>query len=135
MSEIKHTPGPWKAVPQGGHSTVLASAQPSRNDNRIPAFGYVEEGRHCIGYPFIEDEGRVRWDFVCFSHEDARLIAAAPELLVALEQAQAVIAVMFGVGPNAHIPETITTPIGIPIKVGEIMRDANSALAKAGPAS
>lgn len=29
----------------------------------------------------------MRRDFVCFSHADARLIAAAPELLQALEEA------------------------------------------------
>lgn len=80
----QHTRGHWRAVPQGGYSTVLCATRPGRNDTRIPAYGYREGGEHSLGYPFIEDDGRVRWDFVCFSHEDARLIAAAPELVEAL---------------------------------------------------
>lgn len=84
-----HTPGPWKAVPQGGSSTVIAPTQPGRNDSRIPAYGYDEERGYCIAYPFLEDTGNVRLDFVCFSHEDARLIAAAPELLAELAAATA----------------------------------------------
>lgn len=62
---------------------------------------------------------------------DANLIAAAPELFEALEQAAAVISIMFGCGPNCDLPETIKTPIGVDIKVGEIMADTRAALAKA----
>lgn len=81
----KHTPGPWATIAQGGSSTVVAFAKPKRNDTRIPGYGYAEEGPHCVGYPFIDDDGQARRDFVCFSHDDARLIAAAPDLLAALQ--------------------------------------------------
>ena len=67
----EHTPGPWRAVPRGGSSTILSAVKPTRNDTRIPTYGYRENGEHCIAYPFLNDDGRTRLDFVCFSHEDA----------------------------------------------------------------
>lgn len=77
MSEIKHTPLPWRRISQGGSSTIVSADKPSRNDTRIPSYGYRDED-HCIAYPFIEDDGvRTRWDFVCFSHEDSALIVEA----------------------------------------------------------
>ncbi|WLS01694.1 hypothetical protein [Shinella oryzae] len=68
------TPGPWRREAMGGSSTVTSASKPSRNDTRIPSYGYRDE-EHCLAYPFIEDDGRVRWDFVCFSHADAAYIA------------------------------------------------------------
>lgn len=76
------TQGPWRAVPLGGSSTVLTEMRPRRNDTRIPAYAYGDE--HCLAYPFIEEDLRARWDFVCFSHDDARLIAAMRHALPAL---------------------------------------------------
>jgi beta-lactamase superfamily II metal-dependent hydrolase len=81
-----YTDGPWKAIAQGGSSTVVAHSKPKRNDSRIPAFGYDEDRGHCLAYPFLNDDGSARLDFVCFSHDDARLIAAAPELVEALRE-------------------------------------------------
>lgn len=74
------TPGPWASKAMGGSSTVLTDQMPSRNDTRIPAYGYREENGFCLSYPFIEDDGRTRLDFTCFSHADARRIARLPDL-------------------------------------------------------
>lgn len=46
----------------------------------------------------------------------------------ALKLAQAFIAVMFGQGPDAVIPEEVVTPLGIPINLGKIWRDIDAAL-------
>lgn len=81
-----HTSGPWRAVALGGASVVLTTVKPARNDLRIPAFGYDESRGYSVGYPFIDDVKGVRLDFVCFSHADAHVIAAGPDLLAALEQ-------------------------------------------------
>lgn len=79
------TPGEWRAKPMGGSSTVLVEAKPRRNDRSIPAFGYDDGNGHCIAYPFLDDNGTPRRDFVCFSHEDAAAIDAlhnaAPSLI------------------------------------------------------
>jgi hypothetical protein len=53
------------------------------------------------------------------------------DMLAALEGMHAFTAVMFGRGPDAIIPETVNAPIGVPIKVGEIMREATAAIARA----
>lgn len=91
MNSEKWTKGLWRAVPLGGSSTVIVRARPARNDTSIPPYGYDEALGHCIAYPFNEDDGRVRQDFVCFSHDDAMLIAAAPALYEALKEACEVI--------------------------------------------
>ncbi len=53
-------------------------------------------------------------------------IARLRELLADLK---AFVAVMYGQGPDAIIPEKITTPLGLPVNIGAIMRDAQAALA------
>lgn len=49
----------------------------------------------------------------------------------ALQDLYAFVSVMIGHGPDASIPETIDTPLGVPVKIGSIMRDASAAIAKA----
>lgn len=61
----------------------------------------------------------------------AGLIAAAPDLLAALQSLQSFVAIMIGRGPDAEIPDTIPTPLGVPVKIGAIMRDVAAAIAKA----
>jgi hypothetical protein len=59
------------------------------------------------------------------------LESAAPDMLEALTQLHAFVGIMFGRGAEAAIPETVPTPLGPPVKLGAIMRDAAAAIAKA----
>lgn len=84
MSETKHTPGPWK------YSAYFSGYDSFHRDFSLNA-GDVEiiGGCGCCGSPTISSEA------------DARLIAAAPELLEALEALQ---------------PYVLHLPDGAPIK-------------------
>lgn len=79
------TKGPWKVEHMGGASTVLVSDRPRYNNTATPAYGYRDNGPFCVATIFQEDSGHIRRDFVTFSHNDAHLIAAAPELYEALD--------------------------------------------------
>jgi len=59
------------------------------------------------------------------------LPAAAPDLLAALKDLESFVAIMFGRGPDAVIPETVTCPLGGSVKLREIMHDACAAISKA----
>src|SRR5687767_7134909 len=50
----------------------------------------------------------------------AELCKASPDLLVSLQEAEAFIGIMFGRGEDAAVPETVTLPLGVPCKLGEI---------------
>lgn len=108
-ADAAHTPGPWEVVP-----AVLGGPYPSI----VSHTGDAELGNWLVAE-------RVRWDV------DARLIAAAPDMLAALDQLTAFVSIMIGQGPDATIPETVRTPLGVPVKVGKIMRAANEARALA----
>jgi len=82
------TPGPWRAIPQGGGSTVVCKTLPPRNERRSEvAYGYAGDD-FCVGYPFVDDDRPdsigVRFDFISFGHADAQLISAAPDLHAAV---------------------------------------------------
>jgi hypothetical protein len=65
---------------------------------------------------------------------EARAEAAEAQvraLREALTQLHAFVAIMIGRGPDAVIPETIASPLGPPIKIGEIMREVGAALSPA----
>ena len=75
------TPGEWRSVAMGRSSTVLSRTMPPRNDQRANCTYGFQGDEFCVAYPFIEDDGKsFRPDFVCFGHDDARLIAMAPTL-------------------------------------------------------
>ena len=91
--ETKHTKGPWKAV------SALASVE--FNCMEIAEVAYMRVVPECGGWP---QQGT--------PEEDARLIAAAPELLEALIDALALIELV------------------MPIE-GDVTRNARKAIAKA----
>ena len=111
----KHTPGPWKVR----DSDPLVVIAPDPDDPRDP--WSIAKAYMAAGYSEGDEE----------SHANAKLIAAAPELLAACEQLESFIGIMFGRGADAVIPETVTLPIGVPCKLGDIMRETAAAIAKA----
>ena len=64
MSELKHTPGPWSVVANGGHSYTIRG---SRNEAICDTSIWLHSDPHSE------------------SRANAHLIAAAPDLLEALE--------------------------------------------------
>jgi hypothetical protein len=58
-------------------------------------------------------------------------LAAARAMLAALEQMRAFVGVTHAEGPEANIPETVPTRIGVPVKLGAIMRGVDAAISAA----
>lgn len=58
-------------------------------------------------------------------------LTTADDLIDTVEAMQSFIGIMFGQGPDAIIPETVNAPIGIPIKVGDLMRSVSAIVARA----
>ena len=85
--EAKHTPGPWT---MGWEGAV-----------REPGLG-----RPCVG-----TTGYADWVGPHGSEADARLIAAAPDLLAALEHARARLVHTHGVNPNDGLHSEIDAAI------------------------
>jgi hypothetical protein len=114
----KHTPGPWEFI--DASSSYRHQLKPvciiQSGDKQVATFSWNDNS------PWFPTKEQ--------SQANARLIAAAPELLAAIQSLHSFVAVMVGRGPDAVIPETITTPIGVPVKIGEIMRDAEAAIRK-----
>lgn len=59
----------------------------------------------------------------------SRLTAERDGMRKALDGLHSFVAVMVSRGFEASIPETINTPLGMPVKIGQLMRDASAALA------
>lgn len=70
----------------------------------------------------------LRADVDRFLDENEELQRERDGLRQALRSAEAFIAVMFGQGPEAVIPEMVVGHIGVPINLGAIMRDIGVAL-------
>lgn len=119
----KHTPAPWVIIP----------AQPYDGDEEEFEGAYVSpasiegaDGNPVCAFGIAEGSGHL------FENEaDYHLIAAAPDLQASVQDLVAFVGVMLGRGSSATIPETIATPLGAHVKIGQIMRDAQAALAKA----
>lgn len=112
----EHTPGPWRV-------------ERSPNRRVLCVFGGESFATWICGELQADNETRIDTG-ECLAN--AHLVAAAPEMLAALEQLHSFVAVMVGRGEDATIPETISTPLGAPVKIGVIMRAAGAAIAKAG---
>lgn len=52
-------------------------------------------------------------------------------LLESLRDLHAAVGVLVGRGPDAVVPDTISTPLGVALKIGRIMDDAAAAIARA----
>lgn len=87
MSEAKHTPGPWHVGDQGAGYPVRAE-QPK----------WQGGGRAICACRPANRTNEAHQE----AHANARLIAAAPELLAALEQALAVHGDHYSWGPDAR---------------------------------
>jgi hypothetical protein len=58
----------------------------------------------------------------------AEVEAGAAELRAACEESRAFIGIMFGCGPDAVIPTTVVTPLGVPVKLAEVFQRLDAAL-------
>jgi hypothetical protein len=95
MSEAKHTPGPWEWVAHGeyGYSALTNSV-----NSEVLATGGFNDG----DYP-------VTWMGEEMSDADARLIAAAPELLEALVELSVIVESLLEVVPRITDIDSFTT--------------------------
>lgn len=74
MTDTKHTPGPWKIVPQSNGESLIAREFETGNQMR-------PKGLRIVG--FVMQRG----DSLRADEANANLVAAAPELLEACERA------------------------------------------------
>lgn len=89
MSESKHTPGPWKACnPSGDSWEVCSTVEKQWPDSDNLA------GKSITG-----------WGRVTQTEADARLIAAAPELLEALEECERDLSKAIAIMPRRYCNE------------------------------
>jgi hypothetical protein len=122
-----HTPLPWRL--EEGTPLIWGACDPD------------DKSTYGMGFPVAEAVPPTRWNCNRPSADErmanaAFIVKAANSheaLIAALREAEAFIAIMFGRGPNAEIPETVPTPLGPPVKLGDIMRSIGAALKTASP--
>lgn len=131
--EKKATPAPWETDTYGttreneASIQIVAPGKPgtllfesSNSDTRMIENDSDEDRTY-----YSDIGSRPNFELVCaLRNESKKLIAAAR----ALESLVAFVGVMFGQGPDATIPRTVQSPIGVPVKLGEIMDEARAAL-------
>lgn len=102
MTEMKHTPGPWEVGEYG--STVVTAYTPDRG--RVSGCGcdnnFVSDLNDGDYYIYESEEGQ---------RANAYLIAAAPEMLEALEKVKKYIERCMDVGYLAGTPEFVEEAI------------------------
>lgn len=59
---------------------------------------------------------------------NGQAIEAVPELIAVVGELVSFVAIMHGRGPECVMPDEVTTPIGLPVKLGDIMRNAQALL-------
>lgn len=142
----KATPLPWQwtagcrepqlegAVPNPEMNPVLvARGCGNDHDPKSPVQGCMpstlagDDLRSCPLHPSRTDREYI----TAAANALPALIARIERLEKSLEPLVSFVTVMVGRGPDAIIPETINTPLGVPVKIGEIMRDARAALTPA----
>lgn len=80
MNEVKHTPGPWLLV-ETPDEKMISSWHIQVGDDRVSVFPYTRQYSQCRQYSgLITDHQKMA---------DAKLIAAAPDLLSELEETHA----------------------------------------------
>lgn len=117
----KVTPGPWAA--EAWLEVIrLMFERDAKEDVRLMAILYE--------WPHPQPQADAAF-IAAARNELPALLDSHDALLEALEQVEALIGVTFGEGPEANIPETIPTRLGVPVKLGDIMRNVRAAIAKA----
>lgn len=116
------TPGPWQCEDRGGMAVSIIG------HTRVPDLHWNGEC-HYLDSLFFKPDMKL-----C-----AAMRTALPALLTRLEAAERLeraaeslrdfVGVMAGRGADAIIPETLMTPLGVPVKIGAICRDVDAAIA------
>lgn len=118
MTQIKHTPGPWEAVSMSGvhgGNAIMARSPEFKDEEQQPYHPRIATAACMRGGPPRE-----------IAEANARLIAAAPELLEVLEKARSWISNSGGGLEAAEYNENIP--------LLKLYREITSAIAKAGAA-
>ena len=138
------TPAPW--VMAGGDDEccsrvggIVSEAEQRRidADATIHRGDYPESTAWIVVYPGVSPVQFVPQDndeFFIFARNHAAEIIAALRRAEGMEESvellAAFVAVMYGGGFDAEIPETVKTPLGIHVKIREIVKAARTALSK-----